>query len=68
MLLKKGDQGADVTELQKLLVAKGYLTDEDVDGVFGPKTHRAVRAFQSQNLDQHGQPLVVDGQVKPLTW
>lgn len=65
-LLKKGDQGTQVRELQNLLVSKGFPID--VDGVFGPQTHRAVRAFQSQNLDQHGQPLVVDGKVGPLTW
>ncbi len=68
MTLKRGDRGADVTQLQKLLVAKGYLTEEDVDGAFGNKTYRAVRAFQSQNLDQHGQPLVIDGKGGPLTW
>lgn len=39
-----------------------------VDGDFGTATYQAVCAFQSQNLDQHGQPLVVDGQVGPLTW
>ena len=64
--LKKGSQGPDVTELQKLLLQRGYPVT--VDGVFGTQTYRAVRAFQSQNLDQHGQPLVVDGQVGPLTW
>jgi len=64
--LKKGSQGPDVTELQKLLLQRGYPVT--VDGVFGTQTYRAVRAFQSQNLDQHAQPLVVDGQVGPLTW
>src|SRR5205814_6762399 len=39
---------------------------EDRD--FGNATYRAVRAFQAQNLDQHGQPLVVDGRVGPLSW
>jgi hypothetical protein len=64
--LKKGDQGPEVTALQKLLVARGFPLN--VDGNFGPKTYQAVRAFQAGNLDQHGQPLVVDGQVGPLTW
>lgn len=27
-----------------------------------------MRAFQASNLDQHGQPLVIDGSVGPLTW
>jgi hypothetical protein len=65
-MLKKGDQGQRVTDLQKLLVQRGYPTD--VTGVFGTSTFQAVRAFQSQNMDQHGQPLVVDGKVGPLSW
>lgn len=64
--LRKGNQGPEVIELQKLLVKRGYPVA--VDGDFGQKTYKAVRAFQSQNLDQHGQPLVVDGTAGPLTW
>jgi hypothetical protein len=64
--LKKGDKGEDVSELQRLLTERGYPVD--VDGDFGSQTYQAVRAFQSQNLDQHGQPLVVDGKVGPITW
>lgn len=65
-LLKKGSSGAAVRELQKLLVKRGYAVD--IDGRFGPQTYRAVRAFQSQNLDQHGQPLTIDGVAGPITW
>ena len=67
-LLKKGTQGPEVKEIQTLLMEKGFLTDEEIDGVFDSETQRAVRVFQAQNLDQHGQPLVVDGQVGELTW
>ena len=67
-LVKKGDQGPQVRELQSLLMKKGYLTDEEIGGVFDNETHRAVRVFQSQNLDQNGQPLTVDGRVGELTW
>lgn len=63
--LKQGANGLEVTELQKLLVQRGYAIG--IDGEFGTETYRAVRAFQSQNLDQHGQPLVVDGKVGELT-
>src|SRR5438046_2558070 len=65
-MLKKGDKGNGVTELQNLLVERGYPVD--VNSVFDLQTYHAVRAFQSQNLDQHGQPLVIDGVVGPLTW
>jgi len=64
--LRRGDSGAEVKRLQELLKERGYPVE--ADGRFGAHTLRAVRAFQSQNLDQHGQPLVVDGQVGPLTW
>jgi hypothetical protein len=65
-ILKKGAQGHEVEELQRLLTERGYTVE--INGSFGTETYKAVRAFQSQNLDQHGQPLVVDGKVGPLTW
>jgi hypothetical protein len=64
--LRKGDQGPQVTQLQQLLTQRGYSAP--VNGVFDTRTWQAVRAFQTQNLDQHGQPLVVDGTAGPLTW
>jgi hypothetical protein len=64
--LKRGDKGPDVKKLQRQLTLRGYLVDDDGD--FGTKTYNAVRAFQSQNLDQHGQPLLPDGKVGALTW
>lgn len=64
--LRKNDQGPQVTQLQKLLTQRGYAVD--ASGTFDTKTWQAVRAFQAQNLDQHGQPLVVDGVAGPLTW
>jgi hypothetical protein len=64
--LKKGMEGNEVRQLQKLLNQRGYPVD--IDSSFGNQTYKAVRAFQSQNLDQHGQPLVVDGSVGPLSW
>ena len=66
MILKKGASGDDVARLQELLNKKGFPVE--VNGSFGVGTYHAVTAFQSQNLDQHGQPLVVDGTVGPLTW
>lgn len=64
--LKRNDQGTEIVELQNILTLKGYPVAPD--GIFGSKTYRAVRAFQSQNLDPRGEPLVVDGKVGPLTW
>lgn len=65
-LLKKNSQGDEVVTLQRLLTRRGYPVADS--GLFDMATDRAVRTFQSQNLDQHGQPLVVDGKVGDLTW
>ncbi|MBU3183055.1 peptidoglycan-binding domain-containing protein [Clostridium psychrophilum] len=61
VLLKIGSTGADVKKLQTSLVKLGF-NSEPIDGVFGPKTDAAVRAFQKD----YG--LVVDGIVEKNTW
>ena len=59
-LVRKGDQQHPVKTLQYLLRGRGRnLT---VDGIFGPSTDAAVRAFQQQK------GLAVDGIVGPATW
>lgn len=63
--LRKGDHGPPVRQLQQRLAQRGYAVADS--GSFDAATWRAVRAFQAQNLDQHGQPLVVDGTAGPLT-
>ena len=60
-LLRQGNQGPPVTRLQALLNAAG-AAGLDEDGVFGPRTERAVRAFQES---RH---LLVDGVVGAQTW
>ena len=59
-LVRQGAQQHPVKTLQYLLRARGHnLT---VDGIFGPQTDAAVRAFQQQR------GLAVDGIVGPATW
>jgi peptidoglycan hydrolase-like protein with peptidoglycan-binding domain len=53
--LRIGSSGASVRYLQSVLGTKA-------DGIFGPVTDRAVKAFQSQHR------LKADGIVGPLTW
>lgn len=50
-----GDEGEDVREVQRMLVALGYFVQ--VDGDFGTGTRKAVREFQ------HDRGLRVDGMV-----
>ena len=59
-LVRKGDAQHPVKTLQYLLRARGHTVA--VDGIFGPKTDAAVRAFQQQK------GLAVDGIVGPDTW
>jgi peptidoglycan hydrolase-like protein with peptidoglycan-binding domain len=59
-LVRQGDQEHPVQTLQYLLRARGHALA--VDGIFGPGTAAAVRAFQQQN------GLSVDGIVGPVTW
>lgn len=56
-----GDRGADVQELQNMLVRIGYA-DIHPDGVFGQKTLNAVVHFQKLYN------LTPDGIVGPSTW
>jgi peptidoglycan hydrolase-like protein with peptidoglycan-binding domain len=59
-LVRRGDQEHPVRTLQYLLRARGHTVV--VDGVFGPNTEAAVRAFQQE---KH---LAADGVVGPITW
>jgi peptidoglycan hydrolase-like protein with peptidoglycan-binding domain len=59
-LVRRGDQAHPVPSLQYLLRAHGRSVT--VDGIFGPNTEAAVRAFQQSK------GLAVDGIVGPNTW
>lgn len=52
--LRQGDVSSSVKAMQQKLISLGYLTGT-ADGNFGPKTYRAVVAFQRANaLDPDG--------------
>lgn len=59
-LSKLGSTGSEVTNIQTRLKAWGYYS-YTVDGIYGSRTEKAVRWFQSK----HG--LVVDGICGPAT-
>ncbi|MDR1564240.1 MAG: SH3 domain-containing protein [Oscillospiraceae bacterium] len=62
--VKEGSKGDTVTKVQKRLIELGYLTGK-ADGVFGPKTSAAVKAFQKKaKLTQDG--IVGDATYKKL--
>lgn len=60
-MICRGMDGADVTVLQALLVARGYGVNA-VNGVFDDSTDKAIRRFQSDS------GLAVDGIAGPNTW
>lgn len=60
-VIKNNASGGYVRALQAILTAKGVTTD-GIDGIFGPKTEKAVKVFQKANhLDD-------DGIVGKNTW
>ena len=61
--LKNGAKGLQVSMLQTVLNLKMESeTDLATDGIFGPKTQAAVRAWQT------AQEIGVDGIAGPQTW
>lgn len=59
--ISEGATGSTVRWAQYLLVRR-TLTDNQIDGIFGPVTKAAVEEFQGYSH------LTVDGIVGPLTW
>ena len=60
-VLKRGGKSSSVLFLQRLLLSYLYPIN-NLDGIFGGETERAVKAFQSEN------GLVADGIVGANTW
>lgn len=65
----KGSKGAAVRAVQDQINFRNNKNGHtlNVDGVFGPKTQAAVRAFQ-QAIAHEVRGFPVDGIVGPLTW
>lgn len=65
-ILKKGSTGSAVRQLSRDLKTLGYYSGAQTT-LFDNEIWKAVRAFQMQNVDSAGRPLVVDGVVGPVT-
>lgn len=72
--LRPGDVGPRVVWLQRYLIGYGgkpaeiILGSGGADGKYFAKTKEAVEAFQSENVDENGEPLAVDGIAGPDTF
>jgi murein L,D-transpeptidase YcbB/YkuD len=60
-VLKRGSEGNDVVELQKILKKLGFDCG-DIDGSFGPRVEKAVKDLQEER------GLTPDGSCGPKTW
>ncbi|MGE7650465.1 peptidoglycan-binding protein [Peribacillus frigoritolerans] len=61
IVLKVGAKGMKAVDIKRVQRAAG-IPEKDVDGEFGPKTKKAVKAYQKR------QGLSQDGEVGPITW
>lgn len=60
VVLTPGDHGSEVRALQRSLVGLGY-SPGTIDGIYGPKTEHALKAFQAAS------GLATDGVLGPKT-
>jgi hypothetical protein len=65
-VLKKGSSGTNVRKLAGDLAKLGFYSGP-ATSTFDQEVFKAVRAFQMQNVDSVGRPLVVDGIAGPVT-
>lgn len=61
LILKQGDKGSNVEQVQQKLIQLGYSLNGGADGDFGPSTLDVVKKFQKNHS------LAVDGVVGPAT-
>lgn len=64
-MMKLGDMGPNVLALTQQLVGLGLLAA--AGPIFNSDVASAVKRYQASNLDPQGDPLVIDGEVGPLT-
>lgn len=65
MLIRKGDQGAEVGRVQQLLIEAGLGIEQGelAQSKFGDSTYDAVRQFQANHVDSHSHALTEDGVI-----
>lgn len=66
-LLKRNASGLEVAKLIQSLKAVGYLPAGASGDVFDNAVLAAVKRFQAKHMGPNGLPLVIDGEVGPLT-
>ncbi|MEG4800136.1 CHAP domain-containing protein [Microcoleus sp. ARI1-B5] len=67
-IIKIGDDDVEVVRPIQLRLNELGCGPLQGTGFFAQKTEAAVKLFQARFTDSKGQPLVIDGEVGPLTW
>lgn len=68
-VLQLGSSGEAVEELQRILIQQGFGFGQlVVSGLFDEITEDAVSYFQMTHINEHGEPLKVDGWAGENTW
>jgi peptidoglycan hydrolase-like protein with peptidoglycan-binding domain len=63
-MLRRGSTGPNVRAWQQFLIGAGHLPAHSDDGIFGPQTQEATRAYQTT---EGFPPIQIDGIAGPLT-
>ncbi|SEI40309.1 Putative peptidoglycan binding domain-containing protein [Dyadobacter sp. SG02] len=67
-IIKAGESDTKVVKAVQDRLKELGIADLQGTGIFGPKTTAAVKQFQALHRDIHGNPLVADGKIGPITW
>lgn len=67
-VIKKGESNKTVVRALQQRLNELVCGPIDVDGDFGRKTFAAVKLFQMRSVDANENPLIVDGNVGPISW
>ena len=67
-IIDKDSDAESIKYVQYLLAKLKYIDEDEIDGVFGNSTEKAVSAFQAKvNDDEHKEILLITGAVDELT-
>lgn len=67
-IIKVGERDAEIVKALQQRLNESGCGPLAGTGTFGPKTEKSVRLFQARFPDEDGTPLLVDGEVGPITW
>jgi CHAP domain/Putative peptidoglycan binding domain len=67
-IIKEGETNLTIVKAVQKKLIELNIGNLEGTGTYGVKTKNAVKLFQATHMDQHGNPLEVDGRVGSLTW